>query len=206
MQYHALKEKLNNFRVFSVSDIRKIDPRFYPARLTEWQKKGYIKKIRRGYYIFANEDLNEESLFLIANRIYAPSYVSFESALSYYELIPEGVYFITSASGKKTSRFHTPIAEFTYRRMRPQLFFGYILQKQGDQAYKIAEIEKAVLDYIYVNPRIVQDADFHEWRFNGEEFLARADIQKFGKYAKAYNNKGLLARAERFLTLIKKLR
>lgn len=203
MQFQALKEQLKDFQVFSISDIRKIDPKFYPARLSEWQKKGYIKKIRRGYYLFADTPLNEEALFLIANRLYTPSYVSFESALSYYGLIPEGVYSITSASGKKTSSFRTPIAEFTYRRIKPQFLFGYSLQKQGGQAYKIAEIEKAVLDYLYLNPNIVQDADFYEWRFNSQEFLSKANILKLNEYAKAFNNKSLLERLDKLLELIK---
>ena len=107
MYFQDFKAQLKDFQIFSISDIRKADPRFYPARLSEWQKKGYIKKLRRGYYIFADAILNEAALFLIANRLYMPSYVSFESALSYYGLIPEGVYSVTSACGKKTSSFGT---------------------------------------------------------------------------------------------------
>jgi predicted transcriptional regulator of viral defense system len=204
MQYQVLREQLKDFNVFSLSDIRKIEPSFYRHQLNQWQEKGYIKKLRRGYYMFSDMVLNEEALFLIANRLYVPSYVSFESALSYYGLIPEGVYSITSACGKKTSSFRTPIAEFTYRRIKPQLLFGYNLQKQGTQSYKIAEIEKAVLDYLYLNPNIVQDADFYEWRFNSQEFLSRANISKMNEYARAFNNKSLLERLDTLLELIKK--
>ena len=204
MQYQTLKEQLKDFPVFSISDIRKIEPNFYRRRLNEWQDKNYIKKLRRGFYMFTDTTLNEEVLFLIANRLYTPSYVSFESALSYYGLIPEGVYSITSACGRKTSSFHTPIAEFVYRRIKPQLLFGYSLQKQGLQTYKIAEIEKAVLDYLYLNPNIIQDADFYEWRFNSQEFLSRANISKLNEYAKAFNNKSLIKRLEKLLELMKK--
>ena len=204
MQYQTLKEQLKDFPVFSISDIRKIEPNFHRRRLNEWQDKNYIKKLRRGFYMFTDTTLNEEVLFLIANRLYTPSYVSFESALSYYGLIPEGVYSITSACGRKTSSFHTPIAEFVYRRIKPQLLFGYSLQKQGLQTYKIAEIEKAVLDYLYLNPNIIQDADFYEWRFNSQEFLSRANISKLNEYAKAFNNKSLIKRLEKLLELMKK--
>ena len=95
MQYIELKNGLKDFTVFSVSEIRKIDPHFHRRRLNEWQDKGYIKKIIRGYYIFSDLKLSEEVLFEMANRIYAPSYVSFEMAISYYHLIPESVYGIT---------------------------------------------------------------------------------------------------------------
>ena len=204
MHFQEFKGKLKDFKVFSVSDIRKVDAQFYPARLTEWQKKGLIKKIRRGYYVFSDLVIREEELFLIANRIYTPSYVSFESALSYYGLIPEGVYTITSACGKKTARFHATVGEFSYRHIKPPLLFGYHLQKLGNQTYKIADREKTVLDYLYLNPSIVSDADFHEWRFNSQEFMKSADMTKMHKYAKAFHSARLMQRLEQFLIKVKK--
>ena len=203
MQYQVFKEQLKDFGVLSIADIRKIDPKFYSPRLSEWQRKGYIKKLRRGYYMFSDMSLNEEMLFLIANHLYAPSYVSLESALSYYGLIPEGVYSITSISSKKTARFRTPIADFTYRKVRSSLLFGYHLQKIRGRGYKIAEMEKAVLDYLYLNPNIANEADFYEWRFNGGEFLAKANISKLYEYAKEFRQKSFLERLEKLITLIK---
>lgn len=206
MRYQELKQQLQMFPVFSLADIRKVDPLFHRRQLSTWAAKDYIKKLRRGYYMFNDTALNEDVLFLIANRIYSPSYVSFESALSYYGLIPEGVYSVTSATSKKTSRFKTPIAEFTYRKIKPELLFGYNLQKRGNQSYKIADVEKAVLDYLYLNPTIVRDADFYEWRFNREDFLARANLQKMRKYAETFRSKALLIRFDRLLSLIQESR
>lgn len=204
MQYLELREKLKDFAVFSLNDIRKIEPKFYNARLNEWQNKGYIKKLRRGYYVFSDTALNEEMLFLMANKLYAPSYISFEMALSHYGLIPEGVYLVTSASSKKTAHFKTPLGEFSYRQIKTRLFFGYQLAKQKGQGYKIAEREKALLDYLYVNPHFATGADFHEWRFNGQEFLAKVDLKKLDAYAGAFHNKRLVARLEDFLMFIRK--
>ena len=203
MQYQKLKEQLKDFVVFYLTDIRKVDPKFYRPRLNEWQAKGYIKKLRRGHYMFADLVLNEETLFLMANRLYAPSYVSFEMALSHYGLIPEGVYSVTSASSRKTASFKTPIVRFSYRKIKPSLLFGYQLQKQKGQGYKIAEMEKALLDYLYLNPKIAQDADFYEWRFNSEEFLARLDMAKLREYAVAFRNKRLIMRLEKLLALMR---
>lgn len=202
MRYQELREKLKDFVIFSLTDIRKIEPDFYRPRLNEWQEKGYIKKLRRGYYMFSDLPLNERVLFLIANKLYTPSYVSFEAALSYYDLIPEGVYSITSASSKKTTRFKTPITEFSYRRIKQSHFFGYKLEEQMGQQYKIAEIEKAVLDYVYTHPRISENADFYEWRFNSHEFLTKADIAKFRAYADAFKSKVFSKRIERLIVLI----
>lgn len=199
MRYHALRDQLKDFNFFSLSDIRKIDSRFYSARLSEWQKNGYVKKLRRGYYMFADTRLTEESLFFIANHLYVPSYVSFESALSYHGLIPEGVYSITSACGRKTARFATPIAEFSYRHLKPVLLFGYELLEHEGKGYKIADIEKTVLDYLYLHPSIEKEADFQEWRFDSETFFAKVDLAKLHNYAKAFESKALLVRLETLL-------
>ena len=202
MTYTDLREKLKDYFIFSIADIRKIEADFDRRRLNEWQDKGYIKKIRRGFYIFSDLALSEPSLFLIANKLYSPSYISFEMAFSYYGLIPESVYGITSATTKKTVNFKSPIGEFIYRTIKPSLMFGYKLENFQNQNYKIAEIEKAVLDYLYINPQIQSDADFFELRFNSQEFLAKADMQKFNQYLKVFKNKSLEKRAEGFLNFI----
>jgi len=68
MQFLELKNDLKDFIIFSKKDIEKIDQSFHNQRLSEWQSKGYIKMIRRGYYIFSDLELNESVLFLIANK------------------------------------------------------------------------------------------------------------------------------------------
>ncbi|MDP2951183.1 MAG: hypothetical protein Q8N55_02245 [bacterium] len=203
MQYLELKEKLNNFFVFSLADIRKIEANFDLRRLNEWQKKGYLKKLRRGYYMFSDVKLNEQSFFLIANKLYSPSYISLEMAFSYYGLIPESVYEITSSTTKKTINFKTQIGEFTYHKIKPQLMFGYQLINYQNQNYKIAEIEKAILDYLYINPQLTTEADFFELRFNAHELLNKINLQKLNNYLVAFKNKSLKKRVDNFLIFIK---
>ncbi len=203
MQFIDFKQQLSNFVIFNLADIRKIEAGFDLRRLSEWQNKSYIKMIRKGYYIFSDIEINEQILFLIANKIYEPSYVSCEMALSFYGLIPEGVYSVTSISSKNTSRFKTPVAEFSYRKVKPELFFGYKLMTINNQQYKIAEIEKTVLDYLYLNPQMKDSANFSEWRFNAQDFLAKVNMEKFNEYLKVFNNKQLNKRAEKFLKFIK---
>lgn len=203
MRYLDFRSNFNKFIVFSLNDIKKIEPNFHRPQLNLWQEKGYIKKLRRGFYMFSDTAINEETLFVMANRLYRPSYVSLESALSYYGLIPEGVYSITSVSTKKTTAFNSPVANFTYKRIKADLHFGYHLEKNGGQTYKIADMEKAVLDYLYLHPKIVQENDFHEWRFNATEFAAKANIMKLKSYMEAYKNKALVKRLKRLLKLIK---
>jgi len=204
MRFLEFKKSLEKFTVFSINDIKKVEPRFYSPRLNEWQKKGYIRKIRRGYYAFSDIKLNEQKLFLMANKLYSPSYVSLDIALSHYGLIPEGVYSITSISTKKTNEFNTSLGNFIYRNIKPRLFFGYSLAKIEDQEYKLASIEKAVLDYFYLNPSMNDEETFAEWRFNTMEFTARADMDKFARYLKAFDNAKMAARVKRFLAYMEK--
>ena len=63
MQYIEFKESLKDFTIFSLNDIRRIDNLFFRTRLTEWQNKGFIKKVIKGYYIFSDLELNEKVLF-----------------------------------------------------------------------------------------------------------------------------------------------
>jgi len=202
MNFLSFKQKLKDFVVFNLRDIRKIENRFDLRRLNEWQSKGYIKMLRKGYYIFTDIDLNEASLFLIANKLYAPSYISLEMALSHYSLIPEAVYGITSVSSRKTNRFQTKHGEFIYRRVKPALMFGYRLENYKNYSIKIAEMEKAVLDYFYLNTNIQTEDDFAGLRFNKTEFLAQVDRKKLQDYLKAMGNKRMEKRFNKFLKYI----
>ncbi|MHA1754814.1 MAG: type IV toxin-antitoxin system AbiEi family antitoxin domain-containing protein [Candidatus Odinarchaeia archaeon] len=185
-----------------MNDIRKIEDSFDLRRLNEWQGKGYIKMVRRGYYIFSDLKLNESVLFLIANEIYSPSYISLEMAFSYYNLIPESVYGITSVTSQKTNNFETSSGKFIYRHIKPELIFGYKLIRYRNRNFKIAEIEKALLDYFYLNPQLKSEDDFIGVRFNIEEFKNKASKEKINRYLKAFNNKSLEKRIKRFLKYI----
>ena len=202
MQFFELRTQLSDFLVFSTKDIEKIDSAFHSQRLSEWQAKGYIKRVTKEYYIFSDLEINESVLFLIANKIYSPSYISFEMAFSYYSLIPEAVYSVTSATSQKTNNFKTSFGEFIYRHIKPKLMFGYKLVEYKNQSFRIAEIEKAVLDYFYLNVHLKTENDFAEMRFKREEFKALANIDKLNNYLDAFENKALEKRVKRFLKYI----
>ncbi len=199
MVFLALQEKLKDFIVFNLNDIRKIDAGFDLRRLSEWREKGYVKMIRRGHYAFAGLQMNESVLFLMANKIYAPSYVSLEMAMSHYSLIPESVYGITSVATRKTNHFLSDYGEFIYRHIKPQLMFGYALIGYQGQTYKIAEVEKAILDYFYLNPHLSSEHDFDGLRFNADEFGRQANRNKLRSYLNAFGNKSLTKRVNKFL-------
>jgi predicted transcriptional regulator of viral defense system len=199
MRFLDFKEQLKGFTVFSLADIRMADGRFHRRRLTEWQEKGYIRKVVRGYYVFSDADLSEPALYEIANRIYAPSYVSFETALAYYGLIPESVYGVVSASTRKTARFSTDTGSFSYRTILRRAFFGYTVEEYNRGRFTIAEVEKAVVDYLYLHPGVAPDGDFTALRLNREIFHSKVDKKMLEEYAGRINQKALFKRAKGLL-------
>jgi predicted transcriptional regulator of viral defense system len=203
MRYNEFRETFKSYTVISVNEIRKVDSRFNLRRLVEWQGKGYIKKIIRGYYILADLELDENVLFEIANRIYSPSYISFEMALSYYNMIPESVYGPTSATSRKTMLFETDVGDFIYHTVRPRLLFGYKLVNYNDKRFKIAEPEKALLDYFYINASIRSEDDFAEMRIGEDQYFARVDETRLVTYLNEFQQRSLAQRVKNFMRYMK---
>jgi len=198
MGYIEFKKIMGSFTVFSLAEIRQADPAFHRRRLNEWQAKGYIRKVINGYYVFSDLLLDEKTLFQIANRIYAPSYVSFEMALAYYGFIPESVYSVTSASTRKTMSFKTSLGNFTYRTISPKLYFGFDYTMANGRYFKIASAEKALLDYLYLNPKINDAESFASLRLNVDQILKKVDRRRMSSYAAAYKQKALKKRVSAF--------
>jgi len=203
MKFLELKNELKDFPVFSLNDIRNIEPDFHRRRLNEWQDKGFIKKIVRNYYMFSDMEISEETLFKIANQIYYPSYISLETALSYYHLIPESIYGITSITTRKTYHFKTFLGEIHYRSISPKLFFGYRLIQEKRYHIKIASIEKSLLDFFYLHSDLKTKQDFESLRINQEMILEQVDEKKLFKSLEKYNQKRLTHRINDFWSYMK---
>jgi predicted transcriptional regulator of viral defense system len=200
MNYLLFKKALEQFPVFSSKDIKKQFSDFDNRRLVEWQRKGYIIKLRRGFYCFEETQKGESFRYFSANKIYSPSYISLESALSYYNLIPEGVFTTTSLTTRNTTSFSTPVGSFSYRNVKAQLFFGYRLLNIHGHIIKMADTEKSVLDYLYLNK--IDTPDIMEGlRFNESQLHDLLDFDKLDQYEELFHSKILQKR----LQLLKKM-
>jgi len=116
--------------------------------------KGYLIPIRRDLYLIKNSKKSSLDAFEIALIIYGPSYVSFESALSYHGWIPEAVRTVTCASVKRGKEFETPIGIFSYEHIPTKAFsFGVGQHQQGDLTLFIASPIKALADIVYARRR-----------------------------------------------------
>ncbi len=199
--YLDFQETFANFPVISIQEIAKSFPNFDNKALVYWQNKGYIQRIRNGYYVFSSTIKNECFLFFTANKIYKPSYISFESALAYYGIIPEGVFLQTSATTLKTNYFKTSLGDFSYKRIKNELFFGYKLIQQNGLTFKIASIEKAILDSLYLSENVTTVEDFEALRWN-KEILKTISFKLIQEYLNLIQSKALEKRVQRLITYI----
>lgn len=149
--------------------------------LYRYAKKGFIVRIKRGLYALPDALPPEP---FIANKLYEPSYVSLEFALSYHGVIPESVYEITSVTPKATRRFTALDKIYSYRRIKKAAFTGYAAQKQGGAGFFIADPEKAFVDSCYFR---VLDGIEPLNRFKKDKI----NIKKAARYARLFANAAL---------------
>lgn len=190
MDFTEFKNKLRKLPVISSRDLEvfKESNQALRNQLVRWQKKGLLIQIRRGLYILNETDRKlTPSLSFMANRIYEPSYVSLEYALSHYGLIPEQTAEVTSVSTRKPTRFHNDFGSFAYQHIKPQAFRGFSAAKDSSGlTFLIAEPEKALLDFFYLNlgrfygstPRVFKGS----FRFQNMEGLKKTRLLALAKF------------------------
>lgn len=156
------------------------------------ESSGNVIRLKRGLYVVAPEVSRVAlSTELIANHLYAPSYVSMQTALRYYGLIPEAVYTTQSMTLKHTRSFDTPIGRFEYRTISREAFaIGVTSINKQNYAFLIATPEKALCDLIAYSPKVnlryltdVEQYLEEDIRFETEE-LRNLDITIFDRYVK----------------------
>lgn len=192
MRFRDFETKVNHLPFFSLNDIRKLDPGFHRRQLVDWQNRGYIQALVAGTYILSNREVDEALLFMAANQVYIPSYISLESALAYHQVIPESVLHVTSVSPRKTKLFNSPWGQFRYRSLSSRYYFGYqVVEDKPNQKCLIASLEKAVLDYLYLNSKNCSVEEFEGLRWNRDVLLHLPASEKFVGYLQIFGKQAL---------------
>lgn len=120
-------------------------------KISNLVKNGELVRLKKGFYTFSKPYLTQPiDLISVANMLYAPSYVSFDYALSYYAMIPERVSEVTSATSKNEKLFDTPIGRFSYKKIPLQAYSLGVdwLYDDVEGGRFIATPEKALCDKI----------------------------------------------------------
>lgn len=151
--------------------------------LKTYTKKGLFIKLRNGLYSLSDTPINH---YLIANRVYQPSYISFETALSHHGMIPETIYSVTSATAKISREFTVAGVQYLYRKIKKDAYTGYTGILYNGHTVFMAEPEKALLDYLYF-------VDLGECQFSYERLnLGRVKKAKFFLYSALYKRRSLV--------------
>lgn len=182
MKYIDFYEQFKDLPFINIKDVKTAFPEYGRSRIYEWQKAGYVKKIVKNFYTFTVKKLSEDEISLLANKLREPSYISLEYALNFYGLIPETVFMFTSITTKKTASFETVIGSFSYQSVKKSLFFGYVLLGQEKSKYKLAEPEKAILDFLYLRSDIINGDDIENLRINADIYRELINTDKLHQY------------------------
>ena len=184
MEYSKLVEIVQDEPLFQTGLLLSgnVNPREIRRQLSRWRQAGKIYQLRRGLYSLAPPFHKvHPHPFLVANRLLPASYVSLQSALAYYGMIPEHVPLTTSVTTNRPASWDTPMGEFHFRRIQLDFFYGFhLVQLQENQSAFIATAEKALLDLVYLQPGGDTPEYLRELRLNN---LNRLDWQLLEGFA-----------------------
>lgn len=202
MKFNSLLKLVGDEPVFNSSLLLagNVSPKLIHIQLSRWVNAGKIYQLRRGVYSIAPPYQKiQPHPFLIANHLQKASYVSLQSALSFYGLIPEVVNITTSVSTGRPERLETPLGTYEFRHIKTELLFGYKMAELGEQSALIATPEKALLDLIYLQPGSNSTAYLKELRLQNTEKLENDLLRK---QAKLFNTPKLQKAVEEVVQLI----
>jgi predicted transcriptional regulator of viral defense system len=155
-----------------------VDPVEIQRQLSRWKKKGLIFQLRRGLYALAPPfQRNKPHPFVVANRLVSGSYVTCQSALAFYGMIPEYVPMTISVTPTRPGHWDTPLGNFQFHHLKAELLQGCQLTElnEGQRAF-IATPEKALLDLIYLNPGAEKIDYLRELRLQNLDLLNLNDL------------------------------
>lgn len=192
MSFLQFKDQLFDLACFNLHQVYAWQPDFDRNNLTRWVRKGYLVRLRQGYFAFPEYRDQPDYALYFANRIYRPSYISLHTALSFYGMIPEAVVQITSVTSLKTASFSNDFGEYSYKNMKEDLLFGYELKSMKDNRVLLfATPEKALLDLLYLYPFYNNEQELEELRLDGDYLQDELDRDLLMEYSARFQNKAL---------------
>lgn len=124
-----------------------------------------ITRVKKGLYVLGKEYNKPYNKFVLANLIYGPSYITAQTALAFWNMIPERVELMISMTAKRKKEFETPLGRFSYLYCPKKVFnIGIQLEDTGDQKkILIASPEKALCDITAMQTHISTKKEMKEF-------------------------------------------
>lgn len=186
MKFEELLKLVGEEPLFSSSllDVVGISQKQARLQLVRWVKGEKLIQLRRGLYV-PNPPFRkiEPHPFLLANRLQKASYVSLQSALAHYGMIPEYVPVVTSVTTGRPEEMRTALGAFTFRHLNVSIFRGFTSQTvaPGQVAF-VSTPEKALLDLIHLTPGGDRQSYLDELRLQNEIVLSPAALRETARF------------------------
>ena len=206
INYPQFYNQLSPNRVFSRQEAELAFPKFDSRRLFEWKQKGYLIKLTNKWYVFSNVVITDGLNYLISNSICQPSYISLETALCFHQLIvdigtanPFGEKSIHSITKHKTVVYHNDRGSYSYRKIKPEFYFGFETVEIDGKPIQMANPEKALIDFLYFNANLNSLSKLTNIAWNTQA-LTQLDWKKLSSIQLMIGSKAL----DRRMDLLKK--
>jgi hypothetical protein len=202
MKFEELLETVGDEPLFETGLLLagEVDPAGVLRQLSRWVRAERLLQIRRGLYAVAPPiQRARPHPFLVANRLVPGSYVSLQSALAHFALIPESVPVTTSVTIGRPGRWETPLGTYDFRHVQPDFLTGFRRSPLvGGGEALLATPEKALLDLVYLEPDADSPAYLAELRLQNMEGLDPSELRRL---AEASGKPKLRRAAERIVRL-----
>ena len=159
-------------------------------------KKSELVKVKPGLYTLADQPAPD---LYLANKLYEPSYISLEFALSFHGVKPETVYTITSVTTRKTKVFKVSEHVFSYHHIKEKAFTGYKTIPYRRVTVLMADPEKALVDHLYLGILSGESLPVVLARIFERLKKERIDRSKALRYAELFDDNRLTALLEEYL-------
>ncbi|MDK1029285.1 MAG: hypothetical protein QGM50_01475 [Anaerolineae bacterium] len=155
-----------------------VNPNDVRRQLSRWVKAGRIQQLKRGVYTLAAPYQKvTPHPFLVANTLVTGSYVSGQSALAFYGLIPEYVPITLSVTTLSPTQWQD---KYFFRHLAAHLFFGYqSVDLPHEQRAFVATPEKALLDLAHLTPKSDSQDYLIQLRLKNLETFDLGRLNKF---------------------------
>jgi predicted transcriptional regulator of viral defense system len=147
-------------RILSVQNLAAIFKELYTDasahnRINQLVHAGWLRRIKQGLYLIVDSlsarSQNDMSLYVIANSLVSESYVSLSYALNYYQMFDQYDKVITSVTVKNSKKYDFDGHTYNFSKVKKDLYFGFIEKRENSKIINIAEAEKALIDYLYLD-------------------------------------------------------
>jgi predicted transcriptional regulator of viral defense system len=154
------KAIIQHGRILTVYDLIVIFKELYTEtsahnRINLLTSIGWLRRVKQGLYLIvdslSSRFQNDLSVFVIANSLIKESYISLSYALNQYQMFDQYDKIITSITTKKSKKYNFDNNIYNFVKIKKELYFGYVEKRENGKIIKIAEAEKALIDYLYLD-------------------------------------------------------